>query len=60
LIVTITGMSQAGDNGTFTVTGLGNGTFTVSNSAGVSSANENGIGIGQPPPQNPVFLLTGF
>jgi DNA-binding beta-propeller fold protein YncE len=59
LIVTISGMSQAVDNGTFTVTGLGNGTFTVSNSAGVSSANESGNAIGQPPSQNPVFMLTG-
>jgi DNA-binding beta-propeller fold protein YncE len=59
LVVTISGMSQAGDNGTFTVTGLGNGTFTVSNSAGTSSSGENGTGIGQPPSQNPVFLLTG-
>jgi YVTN family beta-propeller protein len=59
LMVTITGMSQAADNGTFTVTGLGNGTFTVSNPSGVSSATESGTGIGQPPPQNPVFMLTG-
>ncbi len=59
LVVTITNMSQATDNGTFTVTGLGNGTFTVSNPAGQSSANENGTGLGQPPPQNPVFILTG-
>src|SRR5579883_1553011 len=49
LMVTITGMSQAADNGTFTVTGLGNGTFTVSNPSGVSSATESGTGIGQPP-----------
>ena len=59
LIVTISGMSQAGDNGTFTVTGLGNGTFTVTNSAGTSSSNENGSAIGQPPSQNPAFMLTG-
>jgi len=59
LIVTISGMSQAGDNGTFTVTGLGNGSFTVTNSAGTSSSNENGSAIGQPPSQNPVFMLTG-
>jgi len=59
LVVTITGMSQANDNGTFTVTGLGNGTFTVSNPAGASSATENGTGVGQPPAQNPVFMLTG-
>jgi hypothetical protein len=59
LVVTITGMSQANDNGTFTVTGLGNGTFTVSNPTGTSSSGDNGTGVGQPPPQNPVFMLTG-
>jgi len=59
LIVTISGVSQAADNGTFTVIGLGNGTFTVSNPAGQSTSNENGTGLGQPPGQNPVFILTG-
>jgi hypothetical protein len=59
LVVTITGISQAGDNGTFTVTGLGNGTFTVSNPLGVSTTGENGSGVGEPPAQNPVFMLTG-
>jgi YVTN family beta-propeller protein len=59
LVVTITGVSQAADNGTFTVTGLGNGTFTVSNSLGVSTTGENGSGVGEPPNQNPVLMLTG-
>jgi hypothetical protein len=59
LVVTITGVSQAGDNGTFTVTGLGNGTFTVSNPLGVSTTGENGSGVGEPPNQNPVLMLTG-
>jgi YVTN family beta-propeller protein len=59
LVVTITNLSQAVDNGTFTVVGLGNGTFTVNNSSGQSTANENGTGLGQPPPQNPVFALPG-
>lgn len=62
LVVTITGMAEAGNNGTFTVTGLGNGTFTVSNSLGASTpqgTTENGSGVGEPPTQNPVFMLTG-
>jgi YVTN family beta-propeller protein len=59
LIVTITGVSESVDNGTFTVTGLGNGTFTVSNPAGKATANETATGIGEPPRQNPVFMLTG-
>ena len=59
LVVTITGVSQAADNGTFTVTGLGNGTFTVSNPSGVTTTGENATGLGEPPRQNPVFMLTG-
>jgi YVTN family beta-propeller protein len=60
LIVTVTGMSDAGNNGTFTVTGLGNGTFTVSNPTGVSSSTpQSATGVGEPPRQNPVFMLTG-
>jgi hypothetical protein len=59
MIVTITNLSQAVDNGAFTVVGLGNGTFTVNNPAGQSTSNENGTGLGQPPPQNPVFAFTG-
>jgi len=59
LVITISNLSQAADNGTFTVTGIGSGTFTVSNPAGQPAANENGTGLGQPPGQNPVFILTG-
>jgi len=59
LVITISNLSQAADNGTFTVTGIGNGTFTVSDPAGQPAANENGTGLGQPPGQNPVFILTG-
>jgi YVTN family beta-propeller protein len=59
LIVTITNLSQPADNGAFTVVGLGNGTFTVNNPSGQSTASENGTGLGQPPPQNPVFALSG-
>jgi len=60
LVVTITHMSIDAYNGTFTVTGIGNGTFTVTNAVGNSSTSgENAIGAGQPPRQNPVFILTG-
>lgn len=59
LMLTISGLSQSADNGSFTVIGIGNGTFTVNNPAGQSTANENGTGLGQPPKQNPVFILTG-
>jgi YVTN family beta-propeller protein len=59
LVITITRMSIVGDNGTFTVTGIGNGTFTVTNAAGSSTSGETATGAGQPPRQNPVFILTG-
>lgn len=59
LVVTVTGVSEPADNGTFTVIGLGNGTFTVSNPAGKSTTHENATGLGEPPRQNPVFMLTG-
>jgi hypothetical protein len=59
LVVTITDMSVAADNGTFMVTGLGNGTFTVSNPTGGSTSGEHATGVGEPPRQNPVFMMTG-
>jgi hypothetical protein len=59
LIVTVTGMSDASNNGSFRVDGLGNGTFTVNNPAGVSASPQTATGVGEPPRQNPVFMLTG-
>jgi len=59
LVVSITNMSVAADNRTSTVTGLGNGAFTVSNPAGQATQGENATGVGEPPRQNPVFVLTG-
>jgi YVTN family beta-propeller protein len=58
-LVTVTNISVAADKGTFAVTGIGNGTFTVSNPTGQSTTGENATGLGQPPRQNPVFMLTG-
>jgi hypothetical protein len=52
-------MSAQANNGTFTVTGIGNGTFTISNPAGTSTTGEAATGVGEPPRQNPVFILTG-
>ncbi|HKW16284.1 MAG TPA: hypothetical protein VJO35_02125 [Terriglobales bacterium] len=47
--VTISGMSNGGDNGTFTIGALGtdasgNPTFTVSNSNGVTASGQSGLG----------------
>lgn len=58
--IVITGMADAGNNGTFTVTGLGAGTFTVANPSGVTATGQSGTGrVPTPPPQNPVFMLAG-
>jgi hypothetical protein len=43
-VVVITGMADAGNNGTFTVTAVGSGTFTVVNPSGVTATSQNGIG----------------
>jgi YVTN family beta-propeller protein len=59
LIVVITGMGDAGNNGNFAITGVGAGTFTVVNTSGVTASGQNGGGVVQPPPQNPVFVLAG-
>jgi hypothetical protein len=64
--ISITGIANSGDtalnpdNGTFTVTGLGTGTFTVTNPQGVSTTSgQSAAGLGQPPPQNPAFMVAG-
>src|SRR6266568_5664577 len=42
--IVITGMSDAGNNGTFTITAGGGGTFTVANASGESATGQNGSG----------------
>jgi YVTN family beta-propeller protein len=42
--VVITGMADAGNNGTFTLTAASSGIFTVANSAGVNASSQNGTG----------------
>jgi YVTN family beta-propeller protein len=66
MTIAVSGIANPGDtavnpdNGTFVVTALGAGTFTVNNPSGVSTtAPQNGTGIGQPPGQNPVFIVAG-
>ena len=66
LPITVTGIADPGDtglnpdNGTFNITGLGAGTFTVTNPNGVSTTTgQAAFGLGQPPPQNPVFMIAG-
>jgi hypothetical protein len=58
IVVVISGMGDAGNNGTFTINGLGNGTFAVSNQFGVTASGQSGSGVAVPP-QNPVFVLAG-
>jgi YVTN family beta-propeller protein len=43
--VVITGMADAGNNGTFTLTAVSSGIFTVVNSAGVNASSQNGTGV---------------
>jgi len=57
-VVVISGMTDAGNNGTFTISGLGNGTFAVSNVSGVVASGQSGTGLATPA-QNPVFVLAG-
>jgi YVTN family beta-propeller protein len=64
--ISITGIANPGDtalnpdNGTFTIIGLSAGTFTVTNPKGVSTtAAQTAVGLGQPPPQNPAFMVAG-
>jgi YVTN family beta-propeller protein len=58
IVVVISGMADAVNNGTFTIHGLGNGTFAVSNPFGVTANAQSGTGVAAPP-QNPVFVLAG-
>jgi hypothetical protein len=53
----VTGMADAANNGTFSITALASGTFSVVNS-GVAASGQNGTGIATTP-QNPVFTLPG-
>ena len=56
--VTVSGMRNSGNNGTFAVTAVGTGTFTVTNPIGVTAGGENGTGIALTP-QIPVLVLAG-
>ena len=42
--ITVTGMSNNGNNGAFTIAALGNGTFTVGNAIGVTASGQTGSG----------------
>jgi len=64
--ISITGIANSGDtvlnpdNGTFNITALGTGTFSVTNPSGVSTTSaQTAVGLGQPPPQNPAFMVAG-
>lgn len=58
MTVTISGMADGGNNGTFLVAAISGGTFTVMNPAGVTATAQTGIGLVQIP-QNPVFVIAG-
>jgi YVTN family beta-propeller protein len=44
MTVVVTGMSDAGNNGTFTLTAAGSGLFSVTNSAGATASSQSGTG----------------
>jgi len=66
MTISVSGVQNPGDtvvnpdNGIFVVTSLGAGTFTVNNPAGVSTTvAQTATAVGQPPAQNPVFIVSG-
>jgi YVTN family beta-propeller protein len=56
--VSITGMSDAGNDGSFVVSGTSAGMFSVVNASGVTASGQSGTGISVLP-QNPIFLVAG-
>ncbi len=42
--IVVSGMTDPGNNGTFTITAVGSGTFTVANAAGVTATGQSAIG----------------
>ena len=43
--IVITGMGNAGNNGTFTISAIGTGAFTVVNPSGVTASGQTGTGV---------------
>jgi len=58
--IVITGMANAGNNGTFYITSLGAGTFTVVNASGVTAGSQNGTGPTSWIPANGALLTADF
>jgi YVTN family beta-propeller protein len=54
----ITGMSDAGNNGNFVVSGVSAGTFSVANSSGVTASGQSGTGVSTLS-QNPILVVAG-
>ena len=46
MTVVVSGMSDAGNNGTFVIVQSSNGSFTVANPAGVTNGSQGGTGLG--------------
>jgi uncharacterized protein (TIGR02217 family) len=58
--IVITGMTNAGNNGTFYITALGAGTFTVVNASGVNASGQTGSGVTDWAPASAVVITSDF
>jgi YVTN family beta-propeller protein len=56
--ISITGMSDTGNDGNFMIAAASGGTFTVVNPSGVTATSQSGSGLSVPF-KNPVFLVAG-
>jgi len=58
--IVITGMADAGNNGTFYISSLGTGTFTVVNASGVTHSGQTGSGATDWTPQTGTAITADF
>jgi DNA-binding beta-propeller fold protein YncE len=56
--ISISGMADAGNNGSFVIAALGTGSLTVVNAFGVNATGQGGSGVASIP-QTPMFIVAG-
>lgn len=58
--ISVSGMSNGSNNGSFSISAVGPAAFKVANTAAVAATGQSGTGVvNQPPPQNPVWVVAG-